>query len=181
MQSFFNGMMAAVGARQGYESAAYTVVRADGQFEVRDYPDTAVAYTLSGGGRGNSGFRSLFSYISGANEEDEKIPMTTPVFMQDIDGSEMMAFVMPGDMDFEDVPEPSASNVYTKEIEAARWATYTYSGWANDRSNRRALEALQGWLSVVEYDEDQAPMYAQFDSPWIPGWMRRNEVMLKLP
>ena len=28
--------------------------------------------------------------------------------------------------------------------------------------------------------EDPTPMYAGFDSPYVPGFMRRNEVMLRM-
>ena len=50
--------------RAGYESAPYKVVRADGKFEVRDYPALRVVETpMSGGGSGSDGsFNRLFRF-----------------------------------------------------------------------------------------------------------------------
>ena len=60
--------------RKGYESAKYTVVVADESTEVRDYPALIVAETPmpeTGGRAQNSGFMSLFRYISGNNERQQ--------------------------------------------------------------------------------------------------------------
>jgi len=53
--------------RVGYESAQYTVV--------------ATTTRIDAQGRDGS-FMKLFRYISGANESDQKISMTTPVLMR---------------------------------------------------------------------------------------------------
>ena len=69
-------------ARTAYESAEYKVVESDGKFEVREYPDLMlVATTTKMDAQGRDGsFMKLFRYISGANESDKKISMTTPVW-----------------------------------------------------------------------------------------------------
>ncbi len=72
------------GSRKGYESAPYRVLESDGKFELRDYPALAVVETPMRGDSGSS-FQRLFRYISGLNTGDQKIAMTTPVFM---DGGE---------------------------------------------------------------------------------------------
>ncbi len=86
-------------ARSAYESAAYDVVQSDGPFEVRDYPDLVMATTpMRFAAQGNDGsFNRLFSYISGANDDNQKVAMTTPVFMdwESTDGSGQMGFVVP--------------------------------------------------------------------------------------
>ncbi len=71
-------------SRAGYESAEYTVVQSDGKFEVREYPDLMLVATktkIDAQGRDGS-FMKLFRYISGANQSEQKISMTTPVFME---------------------------------------------------------------------------------------------------
>ena len=70
--------------RAGYESAEYKVIESDGNFEVREYPDLMlVATTTKIDAQGRDGsFMKLFRYISGANESEQKISMTTPVFME---------------------------------------------------------------------------------------------------
>merc|ERR1712187_728924 len=109
MQSILNVIMGFLGvSRTSYEAAPYQVIRTDGDFEVREYPDINLVSINSE--NGNQGFRDLFNYISGDNEMNEKIPMTVPVYMQDVDNMEKMAFVMPADM--VDVPAPTNPEVY---------------------------------------------------------------------
>ncbi|MBM3964868.1 MAG: heme-binding protein, partial [Planctomycetes bacterium] len=70
-------------ARGAYESAEYKVIESEGKFEIREYPDLMLAATttnLDSQGRDGS-FMKLFRYISGANENKQKISMTNPVFM----------------------------------------------------------------------------------------------------
>jgi len=86
-------------ARAGYESAEYKVIESDGNIEIREYPDLMLAATdskMDSQGRDGS-FMRLFRYISGANEDEQKIAMTTPVFMQGEVGKTdvSMGFVMP--------------------------------------------------------------------------------------
>ena len=60
-----------------YEEANYEVVKQNKVYEIRKYSDRlAIETTTSNQG---SSFRKLFNYISGKNENKEKISMTTPV------------------------------------------------------------------------------------------------------
>ena len=75
-------------ARSAYESAEYTVVEAEKPYEVREYPELKLATTgMSTTSPGSNGsFMRLFKYISGANEQEQKVEMTTPVFMEAASG-----------------------------------------------------------------------------------------------
>ena len=63
-------------SRAGYQSAPYRVVRAAGQFEVRDYPLLAVVETpMRGRDSGmNGSFKRLFKFITGKNESKRRLP-----------------------------------------------------------------------------------------------------------
>jgi hypothetical protein len=102
-------------ARAGYESAEYKVVTSDGKFEVREYPDLMLVATktkLDAQGRDGS-FMKLFRYISGANQSEKKISMTTPVFMENdkADSAVQMGFVMPKKLGEDGVPAPTGEGV----------------------------------------------------------------------
>ena len=78
------GLAGCKATRAGYESAPYKVVRHDGKFELRDYPSLTVVETPMAGGGSNGAdgsFNRLFRFITGNNEADQKIAMTTPIFM----------------------------------------------------------------------------------------------------
>ena len=84
-------------SRAGYESAAYEAKMTDGSFELREYPEFSIASTKDGGD-GDQAFMRLFRYIGGANEAEQKIAMTTPVFMDESAGGKEMSFVLPKDV-----------------------------------------------------------------------------------
>ena len=60
--------------------ASYKTLFSDDTFEVRLYDPVLKAKTFSSEGSNNN-FGKLFRYISGYNQKNEKIAMTTPVYM----------------------------------------------------------------------------------------------------
>ena len=89
-------------------TAPYDIVETFGDYEVRDYAIQQLVDTENNDD--SDSFNTLFSFISGANDQKENIPMTSPVYNQFVDEQRMMAFVMPADMD--QVPQPTDSSVH---------------------------------------------------------------------
>jgi len=168
--------------RAGYESAPYKVARAEGRFEVREYPELVVVETGTGGaGKDADGsFGRLFGFISGRNREGTKIAMTTPVFMAGEGDARTMAFVMPSEMAAGEVPKPTDDAVAVRELEAGTFATMRFSGSRDAARELRALEALEGWLEREGLKAEGTPVYGYFDPPWTPTFLRRNEVMVRV-
>jgi hypothetical protein len=106
-------------ARSAYESAEYTMLESDSPFETREYPDLQLATTnMQFKSQGDDGsFMRLFRYISGANEEQQKVAMTTPVFMEpETDGAQgQMGFVVPKNVAEQRVPEPTGEQVLIRK------------------------------------------------------------------
>jgi DNA gyrase inhibitor GyrI len=169
-------------SRSAYESAPYRVVRADGKFELRDYPALTVAETpmAQRGSRADGSFMRLFGFISGDNEVKEKIAMTTPVFMSGNGSNATMAFVLPVKMNLSDVPKPTDGAVRVRELPAGRFAVLRFSGGRNAGNEAEALTRLRDWLAQEKLSGTASPVYGYFDPPWTPGFMRRNEVMLQI-
>ena len=167
--------------RAGHETAPYTVVRADGKFEVRDYPALTVVETpMVQRGNGDDGsFMRLFRFISGNNAAKEKISMTTPVLMSASGSNTTMAFVLPARLATGDVPQPTDAAVRLQKIEAGRFAVYRFSGGRHAKNEALALERLQGWMKTNGLAASSPPVYGYFDPPWTPTFLRRNEVMLR--
>ena len=97
-------------ARNAYETARYRVLASDGDFQIRDYADLVlVSTTMQFKAQGNDGsFSRLFRYISGDNGQQQKVAMTTPVFMER--GSDTL----------EDGTKPSQTSGDTKPTELQR-------------------------------------------------------------
>ena len=73
---------------QGYETQKYEVIKQIEDIEIRFYPPSLMAKVDSGGG-----FSKLFQYISGKNDKNQKIAMTTPVHMTNENNKSTMVFL----------------------------------------------------------------------------------------
>lgn len=158
-------------SRAGYETAPYEVIRSDETFEIREYPELRIATTTRSDD--DNSFMRLFRYIDGGNVKQEKIAMTTPVFM--VDGK--MAFVVP-EKHKADTPAPSSDKVRVDTLKAQRVAVLRFSGWRNAESEKAAVEKLKGWMQQQKLTATGEPFSAYYDPPWTPGFLRRNEVLI---
>jgi DNA gyrase inhibitor GyrI len=176
-------------ARAAYESAEYKVVTSDGKFEVREYPDLMLVATttkLDAQGRDGS-FMKLFRYISGANESDKKISMTTPVFMENDkeDSAVQMGFVMPKNIAVEGVPAPTGEGVDVRKRAGGRFAVMRFSGQLNAKSAKESESKLRTWMAIKglvadDSAEGSGVETAGYDPPFTPSPLRRNEVLIRL-
>jgi len=157
------------------ETPDYKVTTADGSFEVREYPALAVARTTSGDGD----FMRLFRYIEGANAEAQKIPMTAPVLMQHEGEKKGMSFILPQTM-AAGGPAPENAEIALDRLAASRLAVLRYSGGRNEENEQKHLALLRQWMEDRKLTAAAEPVFAYYDPPWIPTFMRRNEVMLPL-
>ena len=108
---------------QGYETQPYKVVSSFNEIEIRYYPSVKLVQTESASEE-NQNFSRLFRYISGANNTNQKIAMTTPVHMKNTDESKKMAFVLPASFN-ENPPEPASSVGLLDGVRGVR------GGWAH--------------------------------------------------
>lgn len=184
------------GNAMAVEEAKYTVTREEGRFELRRYDPHILAETTVGGdfeGAGNEAFGRLFKYISGNNEQqqkvamtspvgqeptNEKIAMTSPVGQQKIDGKWLVSFMMPATFSLESTPEPQDPSVYIREVPARHIAAVRYSGFWSEKSYRRNLAMLLDWITKSGLSVSGEPIWARYNSPFIPWFLRRNEVLV---
>ncbi|MDJ0864772.1 MAG: heme-binding protein [Myxococcota bacterium] len=160
---------------------------------------------------GTEGFRRLVAYIGGANREEgkiamtapvgqgpasekiamtapvgqgsasETIAMTAPVGQEKVGERYRITFVMPSKYALEDLPQPTDRRIRLREEPARTVAAIRYTGfWSRSRyeaHERRLLEWIQrrGLESVGE------PVWARYDPPFMPWFLRRNEILIELP
>lgn len=169
-------------ARAAYESAEYEVVEADGKFEIRKYPDLMLASTTTEiDSRGRDGsFMRLFKYISGANDSQQKIAMTTPVFMDAKDSKSQMGFVLPKQVAEAGVPNPIAADVDIRERKGGRFALIRFSGRMDSKMAKDAEAKLREWMKSNGLRAAGSAESAGYDPPFTPGPLRRNEVLIRL-
>ena len=168
-------------SRAGYESAPCQVVRASDKFELRDYPALTVVETPMArtGNNADGSFMRLFRFITGGNEAKQKIAMTTPVFMSGSNTNATMAFVLPAKLAAGAAPKPTDGSLTVRELPAGRFAVLRFRGGRNEKNEAAALQQLQDWMKTEGLSVLSPPVFAYFDPPWTPGFLRRNEVMLR--
>ena len=168
------------------EMAHYEEKGRIGEVELREYPELMLA-TVTGQGD-NSAFRLLFSYISGENRTRKKLSMTAPVITSEkiemtapvVSDANSFSFVMPLKYKLEEIPEPLDSRIKIQRIPARRLAVIRFKGYARQKSvsevKSRLLSALEknGLPTVGE------PFLMRYNSPWTPGFMRRNEIGIEI-
>lgn len=174
-------------SRAGYETAAYTVLRSDSRFELRDYPELKVVATAMDPAQQarDDRFMRLFRYIDGNNAASQKVAMTTPVFMTGGppgDGASAapskMIFVVPTAVAAAGAPAPKAENVALESMPARRVAVVRFSGTSNPELEKARLAELREWMQTQGLAAAGEPFLAYYDPPWTPGPMRRNEVLV---
>ena len=158
------------------ETPDYKVLTQDGKFEVREYPALTLVRTASGDGD----FMRLFRYISGGNEAELKIAMTAPVLMKHEGEDTGMSFIVPKEVAAKAVPAPKDSAVMMDNLPAGQFAVYRYSGGRNEKNEQEALGELRAWVGKKGLEVTGEPLFGYYDPPWIPPFMRRNEVMLRM-
>ena len=110
------------------EEAMYEVVIKNEIYEIRKYSDRLAVETAMSGI--DSNFRKLFNYISGRNDTQEKIAMTTPVTQVEKNGNMTMQFYLPSKFNSENAPNPNREDVKLVNIEGGYYAVIKYSGRA---------------------------------------------------
>ncbi|MDH7510116.1 MAG: heme-binding protein [Methanolinea sp.] len=153
-----------------------------GQIEFRRYPPLLLA-TVSGTDE-NEAFTILFRYISGNNQSRRKVPMTAPVITPEkipmtapvLSDAQAMSFFMPAHYRRGDVPEPLDSRVSIREVPPRELAVIRFRGRAQDRDVSSVRERLLAALREAGIPTVGTPFLMRYNSPFTPGFLRRNEV-----
>jgi hypothetical protein len=182
------------------EQPDYTVLFSDGDVEYRQYDPYLVAETVieqvgDYKAAGNEGFRRLFRYITGNNQSQSKVAMTVPV-AQDATGENIamtkpvqsdaspdgwrVAFMLPSKYTLETAPVPTDPRVNIREVPGRLMAVVTYSGRWTERNFEKRKAQLEAALSANETVAVGKVQSAVYDPPYMPPFMRRNEVMVQV-
>jgi len=160
------------------EEANYEIIDKNDIYEIRKYSASLAVETLTLGI--DSNFRKLFNYISGRNDTEEKIKMTTPVTQVEKNGNMSMQFYLPSKFNSENVPNPSREDVKIINIKGGYYAVLRYSGRASDGNFLKHKKILENELQKKKISIISPPIRATYDSPFTLPTNRRNEAMFKV-
>lgn len=180
------------------EKAKYTVMEKEDDFELRLYEGQIVAETYVEGSMkdgGNDGFRRLYAYITGDNKKkqsismtapvgqeagSEKIPMTAPVSQEKKDNLWRITFLMPAEYTLETLPEPVDERVRLLEESGRLMAAVRYSGTWSEASYQENKSLLEEYIQKRGWTQKGAAVWARYDPPFMPWFLRRNEVLIPI-
>ena len=169
-------------SQKNIETYPYQVVKKYNDFEIRMYEPalfTSVQITNDGYSNASSkGFSILGGYIFGANDNKEKIAMTSPVTMSMEDSMTMM-FMVPSKYRVEDLPKPANSNIEFKKMPARKMAAITFGGWANDEKIEKYKQLLSGLLQKEGIPYTDKFYFYDYNPPY-EVFNRKNEVVIEL-
>ena len=166
------------------EEIEYNLIKKDGKIEIRKLEPVIQATVKIDAERqvaANQAFRLLFQYISGENETNQKIPMTSPVSQKTTpDQKWIISFYLPKSFSLSNTPFPTNSSVKIKKVESHKIAVIRFSGSSNQKNLDKHSKILLDYLKKGSVDHDPTPIYSFYNPPFIPPFLRRNEVAFRL-
>lgn len=178
------------------EEAPYKVLKTDDIYELREYAPQVLAETIVDGdleGAGNKAFRRLFRYISGDNksrnkiamtapvsqeQKGEKISMTAPVSQQRVQEKWAVSFMMPASYTLETLPIPDDPGISLRQVPARRIAAVRYAGLWSEKNYQLNKGKLEAWIRENRFTVAGEPVWARYNAPFTPWFMRRNEILI---
>jgi len=180
------------------EEPEYQVVRQLEGVEVRQYAAYAVAEVVvpgPAGEAGNQAFPILAGYIFGNNKGERKLAMTAPVTQAAAPvklemtapvtqsaaaGGFVVQFVLPKGVAVASAPVPLDARVQLRDVVPAQVAVIRYSGFWSASNYEEHLASLQSTLRAADLAWTGEPVYARYNAPFTPWFLRRNEIWLHL-
>jgi hypothetical protein len=187
--------------KMSIESPKYTLLKQDGKFEIRDYQpyiNASVEIVADFNDALNGGFNILAGYIFGNNRAKTRINMTAPVTEQAVKGQKiamtapvtaaklgdgathLVSFTMPSKYTLDSLPEPVNDAIKISAVAAHKAAVVKFSGYLNEKTVLNKTQALAAWLKQNNLQAKPGFISAQYNPPFIPGFMRRNEIITEL-
>jgi hypothetical protein len=160
-----------------YDEPRYTIVLQEGPYELRSYAPFYTACVAENHLHGTSGFRTLFSYISGENERQEKMAMTIPVINDGLDSTMTMEFVLPLDYTEDSIPKPVHSNMTIKAYPEHYAVVVRFSGSAMKQDLNDLASKLKAWSIQQGFNIISERRLARYNSPFSVPFLRHNELI----
>jgi hypothetical protein len=183
-----------------YEEPKYKIIEEYDDIEIRAYESYIVAEVILAGDFddvSSDAFSILVGYIGGENIKQQSIEMTTPVQQEEIENSreiEMtrpveqepvgdkyrVSFVMPARFTMETLPKPKDKRVILRQVPAKKVVVIRYSGtWSTDNYQEHEAQLME-FINDKGLDVKGKPVWARYDPPFMPWFLRHNEIMIEI-
>jgi hypothetical protein len=164
-----------------YETAKFKVLkRYQNKIELREYPALYMATTVTKtDNRLSGGFNNVFQYISGYNEQNSKISMTTPVVSTLENGNLKTQFLVPEKYG-STPPKPKGDLVTIETMNQGCYIVIQFSGSWSERHFGKMDARLLEFIEEKGFIIESKRLILRYQPPFIPGFLRKNEIMYKV-
>jgi hypothetical protein len=104
--------------------------------------------------------------------------MTAPVGQEPVPEGWAVSFMMPGTFTLETLPKPDDPAVTLRQVPARRIAAVRYAGTWSEQGYRRHKSELESWIRKNGWAVAGAAGWARYNAPFIPWFLRRNEILI---
>ncbi|MEL6950165.1 MAG: heme-binding protein [Pseudomonadota bacterium] len=181
------------------EEPEFEVLASTDDYDIRRYSPYIVAEVDVPGDQRTAGgraFRVLAGYIFGDNVPEQKMAMTAPVesaprgvkmnmtapveAVATDDAGYTYAFVMERKYSMDSLPKPNNPSIRLVQRPARTMAVRRFSGRANAVSFEQRRKELMAALERDAIMTLGPAALAQYNAPYTPGILRRNEVLVEV-
>lgn len=113
-------------------------------------------------------------------KESESIKMTTPVTEEKAGNIHRISFVMPAEYTMDTLPKPNDKRIKIEEVKEQKMAALRFKGRVKEKLANEKIEELKKWLSKEKLIPKSNFMVAQYNHPAVPGFLRRNEILVEI-
>ncbi|MCR4400399.1 MAG: heme-binding protein [Syntrophomonadaceae bacterium] len=120
----------------------------------------------------------------------QHIHMTTPVTREVVAGTDAsggrsaevhrISFTMPAAYTLDTLPEPDDPRIRFREVRDQRVARPLKRSTATEQLEQQKIRELQAWLGANRLQPRSNFVLAQYNHPAVPGFARRNEIMVEI-
>lgn len=110
----------------------------------------------------------------------DPIPMTAPMGQRPEGAGYWVSFVMPSSLSLVTLPQPSHPQIRLRELAARTVAAIRFRGWWRPRTVKRYRQELEQWMRGAALEAAGEPVYARYNPPYVPPFLRRNEILMPL-
>jgi hypothetical protein len=111
-------------------------------------------------------------------QKGEKIAMTAPVSQQRIQEKWAVSFMMPVAYTLETLPVPDDPGITLRRVAAQKVAAVRYSGFWSEDAYMLNYRKLHLWIRGNGFAAVGEPVWARYNPPFTPWFMRRNEILI---
>lgn len=196
-------------AAQAKDNEFYTTLMRDEHIELRHYQPTIVAQVMVEGAfeeAGNKAFRTLADFIFGANVkpsgdghediamtapvivESANIGMTAPVLVEPMNVRALnqtkqqwaVQFLMPKQYTLDTLPRPTNPAISIRQLPAVYTVSSQFSGVVDSADFAKHQRQLKKYADDQKWQLVGVPRMAYYNSPFMPWFLRRNEVIWRV-